>query len=280
MYKESKWAKEIISGQDKNGLWGYFHTLSEPKKTPLTTEQALRRLLNLGFTIHDEPIQKTVAYMHDCLAGKKKMPDRDEVTHDWGIFTQLMLSTWIRKFTKEDAYANEIAKTWGEIISFAFQSGKYIQSDYLTAYTQTFNQKARGGRLVDFVSFYQVSLIPDYLDTKIEQAVFDYIFSYQHGIYYIYQNPLNVLPENFMSKAASKYLAAIELLSMFPHNKEKLARVINWLNENKLQDGKWDMGSNVKDAIYFPLSDSWNKKDTRISDCTFRIECLLNKLSR
>lgn len=54
MYKNSKWSKEIISLQKEEGLWGYFHTLSEPDKYPITTEQALRRLLILGYTIEDE----------------------------------------------------------------------------------------------------------------------------------------------------------------------------------------------------------------------------------
>ena len=46
MYKESKWAKEILSLQKGDGSWGSnFHSLSIPtRKYPLTTEQALRRL--------------------------------------------------------------------------------------------------------------------------------------------------------------------------------------------------------------------------------------------
>ncbi len=44
MYRDSRWSKEIISLQDKDGRWGYFHTLSEPNRYPITTEQALRRL--------------------------------------------------------------------------------------------------------------------------------------------------------------------------------------------------------------------------------------------
>jgi ribosomal-protein-alanine N-acetyltransferase len=103
MYKNSKWSKEIIALQNEDGLWGYFHTLSDPSKNPITTEQALRRLQILGYTIDDACIQKTVQYMHDCLIGKKDMPDRREKTHDWDIFTQLMLSTWIRRFTKDDS---------------------------------------------------------------------------------------------------------------------------------------------------------------------------------
>jgi hypothetical protein len=65
MYKDSRWSKEILSLQNEEGLWGYFHTLSDPKKHPITTEQALRRLQVLGYTIDDVCIQKAVQYMHD-----------------------------------------------------------------------------------------------------------------------------------------------------------------------------------------------------------------------
>lgn len=71
-YKNSKWASEIISLQKDDGSWGYFHSLSNPsKQNRITTEQALRRLERLGFTINDEPIYKAVSYMQDCLVGKK-----------------------------------------------------------------------------------------------------------------------------------------------------------------------------------------------------------------
>ena len=70
-YKNSKWALEIIELQREDGSWGYFHTLSNPsKRYPITTEQAIRRLEILGYTIDDEPILKAVSYMHDCLVGR------------------------------------------------------------------------------------------------------------------------------------------------------------------------------------------------------------------
>lgn len=278
MYKNSKWSNEIISLQNKDGLWGYFHTLSDPNKHPITTEQALRRLQILGYTIDDICIQKTVKYMHDCLIGKKEMPDRREKTHDWDIFTQLMLSTWIRRFTKDDASANTVAGTWANIISSAFQSGIYSHEEYLSAYKQAFSQKAQGGRLIDFVSFYQVSLVADCLDKRIECAVFDYMINHEIGIYYIYDEPICHLPEIFASKKSSRYIRAIELLSDYNNNLSKLTFVIEWLDEHKNMDNKWDMGSSVKDFISFPLSDSW-VKEARINDCTLRIEKLINKIN-
>ena len=51
MHKESKWAKNIIAMQESDGKWGCFHSLSQFYHSPITTEQALRRLERLGYTI-------------------------------------------------------------------------------------------------------------------------------------------------------------------------------------------------------------------------------------
>jgi hypothetical protein len=194
-----------------------------------------------------------------------------------GIF-MLMLSTWIRRFTKDDREANTVANRWAEIISFAFRSGAYSHEDYLSAYYRMFSQKAYGGRLIDFVNFYHVSLIADCLEEEIESAVFNYIIMHETGIYYIYNEPVCHLPAVFTSKNSSRYIRAIELLSEYKHNLTKLSFVVEWLNEHKDIDNKWDMGTSVKDFISFPLSDSWNK-EARIKDSTFRIEQLISKIS-
>jgi hypothetical protein len=82
-YKDGKWAKKIISLQHDDGSWGYFHSLSNPiPQRPMTTEQALRRLDILGFTIDDKPIKNAVKYMNDCLIGKNKIPDCEEKIHN------------------------------------------------------------------------------------------------------------------------------------------------------------------------------------------------------
>lgn len=280
MYKQTRWAEEIIALQQKDGKWGYFHTLSEPNKNPITTEQALRRLQILGYTIEDSCIEKAVVYMHDCLTGKKETPDRVEKLHDWGIFTKLMLSAWIRRFTNRDDEANKIARDWSTIISASFRSGTYRQSDFFYEYKNVFTKEARGGRLIDFVSFYPVSLIADTLENTVENLVFEYILKYPAGVYYMgYDKPASTLPKFFNSKETSSYLGTIELLSRFKNNCHKLKFVTDWLNENKSADGKWDMGSSVKDNIYFPLSDSWRQKETRITDCTYRIKKLINTLN-
>lgn len=278
-YRNSRWAREILSLQNIDGSWGCFHTLSEPGKSPITTEQALRRLLILGYSIVDEPIQRCVSYMNDCLLGKKQIPDRREKVHNWDIFTSLMLSAWIRKITKDCDSANKIAQIWTDIISYAFEDGEYNREKNIAAYQSAFAVKPKGGRLIDFVNFYQVSLISDCLDERTEAAVFDYILNYNSGIYYIYESRLSVTPEVFDSKKASRYLGAIELLANYKRSRGKLNFVIEWLNANRNENGKWDMGRSVNDKVYFPLSDNWRHKSAREADCTYRIEKLIKEIS-
>ena len=279
-YKNSKWAAQIIDLQKDDGSWGYFHTLSKPSKSNrLTTEQALRRLEILGYTINDKPIYKAVSYMQDCLTGKKEIPDRREKVHNWDIFTSLMLSTWIRRFLKDDHIANEVAQRWAEIISRAFEKGSYDHDIYVDTYKKVFDLKPKGGRLLDFANFYHVSLLSDALDDKTALALIDYILQHQSGIYYIYGKQISVLPQTFKSLEASRYISAVELLAGYrnPGCREKLMFVAEWLNANKEDDGNWDMGPSVKDGVQFPLSDSWRKKELRVKDCTYRISNLIEK---
>lgn len=279
MHKHGKWAKAILALQEEDGKWGYFHSLSQFYHSPITTEQALRRLERLGFTEEDECIRRALSYMNDCLTGKNKIPDREEKVHDWGIFTSLILSAQIRRFTNKNEAANAIAEKWSKIITEAFKSGVYDHASYVSAYREIFGMKPGGGRLIDFLNFYPVSLVAGCLNEHTEKALVAYALSKENGIYYIYDKPLNLLPESFQSKEAVRYLSAIELLSKYKSAISALDFVRQWLIKNQRPDGTWDMGKDVNDKIHFPLSDDWRKKENRIKDCTEYVETLITALT-
>ncbi len=279
MHKDGKWAKAIIALQEEDGKWGYFHSLSQFYNSTITTEQALRRLEMLGFTEKDECIQRALTYMNDCLTGKNKIPDREEKVHDWGIFTSLILSTQIRRFTNKNETANAVAAKWAKIITEAFKSGVYDHHAYVAAYHETLGMKPGGGRLIDFMNFYPISLVAGCLDEHTEKALVEYALSKENGIYYIYDKPLHILPENFQSKETIRYLSAIELLAKYKSAIDKLGFVRKWLIENQRPDGKWDMGKAANDKIRLPLSDDWRKKETRVKDCTEYVEALIKALT-
>lgn len=279
MHKDGKWARHIISLQEDDGKWGWFHSLSQFYNSPITTEQALRRLERLGYTIEDATIQKAVSYMDDCLTGKRTIPDRVEKLHDWNIFSSMILATWIRRFTPDNQNANKIANQWASIISHAFANGIYDHKEYITAYQDTWGIRPNGGRLIDFVSFYPISMLRGCLDRQAENALVYYVLNKEDGIYYIYDKKLAQLPCCFESRETSRYLGAIELLAEYQYAREQLAFVADWLIGQKNENGTWDLGKTANDKVYFPLSDDWRKESTREADCTERIGALLRTIS-
>ena len=280
-YKDGKWAKKILELQNKDGSWGFFHTLSKPtSKQPMTTEQALRRLEILGFSINDIPIQKTVKYLHNCLIGKEKISDYYEKGSDWRSYLDLMLSTWINRFTSENKDANKISEKWREIINISFNEKQFNQQKYELMYNKILSPE-KGKRIWGFMNFYGISILSNKLDVKIEEAFFDYVISYPSGIgYFGYNKPINNLPNEFKSKRTSDYLRMIELLISYTNKKckEKLNFIKIWLENNQIDKNRWDLGKNSKDNILFPLSDSWRKDEDRIIDCSFIVNKIIKKL--
>ena len=278
MHKEGKWAKQIIEWQNADGGWGDYHSLAVAGNSRITTEQAVRRLERLGCTIEDECIQKAVQYMSDCLVGKKTIPDRVEKCHDWNVFTSLILSAGIKRFTKDCPAANKVAGQWAEIVTAAFADGSYHYGKYVEAYKSIL--KPNGGRIIGIENYYPVSLLCDCLDEKTECAFVEHILNFDRGIYYIYDNKLTVPPQTFQSRDASRYLGAMELLVRYKHSRHKLGFVADWLYANRSANGNWDMGQTVNDKVYFPLSDDWRKQETRETDCTERINAFMKELVR
>lgn len=275
---ETKHVKDILSLQQSNGSWGFFHSLSMPDQYPMTTEQALRRLRILGLDYNDLPIKKAVQYMEGHLLGELEFPDRKEKVHNWTIFTQLMAAAQIRQFHPASKPAMKIANKWKDIIEYSFSGQGYSQERYEEAYKSVHSLKPKGGRLVDFMNFYPLALLQGLLTEETERKMLDYALSHPQGVYYIHDKCMNSLPASFTSKEANRYLNAVELLSGYKCVKSKLSFVSEWLLDNVGDDGFWDMGPSVRENIVFPLSDSWRKALNRKIDCTVRIISLLDKI--
>jgi hypothetical protein len=277
----SKWVRDILALQHGDGSWGYFHSLSSPtKERPMTTEQALRRLLVLGLDTTDAPIQRATAYLESALPGQIQTPDRVEKTHRWDIYMPLMLAAWLHHLSPANEPALATAHRWARIIGHAFSGDGYDQSLYLEAYREVFDDTPhpKAGRLNDFVHFYPLRLLCGVLPHDTVQKMLSYVIGHPPGIYYIYEGPVAAPPEDFHSRQAGRYLAALELLSEYPQAGPVLSFAADWLT-GQMVDGKWDMGTLVKDGVYFPLSDSWRSSGTRMIDCTVRILALLTRLS-
>ena len=122
--------------------------------------------------------------MSDCLSGKNTTPDRREKIHDWDVFTALILSTWIRRFTSDNTAANMTAEQWAAVVTAAFEKGTFDRKAYETAYRDIL--RPSGGRLLNPANFYPVSLLNGCLNIEAEEAFVEWLITQEDGIYYIY----------------------------------------------------------------------------------------------
>ena len=278
---QSKWIQKIVELQHADGSWGYFHSLSQPtKKQTMTTEQALRRLRILGLTAEYEPVRRALEYTEKCFTGELSIPDRTEVKPDWPLFLNIVFATWLRLFVPKHELAAAVTAKWADIIESAFESGSFEQTRYDEAYRAALRPQGKHiFYFKSFVNFYPLALLPGALSPETERRMFDYIMDFPGGVYYFgYTRPVSELPPVFASVETSRYLAMLELLSQYGAAREKLAFAVDWLINNKDENGQWDLGAKANDGIYFPLSDSWRNAEDRKRDCTVRIERLMKQL--
>lgn len=279
MVLQSKWVNDIIQLQWEDGSWGQFHSMSQFSQSPITTEQALRRLLILGLDKHDEVIRKALIYMEKYLVGESELRDRKEKKHDWDMLTRLFVATWILKIDPSNYLAKGIAKDWAKIITHAFSGDEYNHNAYKEAYYEV-HKSPKEKYMWGFENFYLVSILIGMLSSDIESKFLDYVINSKNGIYYIHNRCPKELPSSFCLKIASSYINTHELLSSYTCAKLKLQYFTDWVTNNISEDGFWDMGQLVRDKIQFPLSNSWREPINRKIDCTVRIQRILSKLNK
>jgi hypothetical protein len=282
MSDRNKWVQKILELQHEDGSWGFFHSLSQPtKEQPMTTEQALRRLQILGLTAADEPIRRALNYIEGCLNGQNSIPDRAEKQPDWGLFVEIILSTWLKIFIPEHEQALSMAERWAEVINKTFAAGSYDQSTYEQAYRDILRPQGKKVHYFKrFINYYPLMLLQGMLKPEIEGRMLEHVLNWPEGIYYISSCPLNKPPAVFASRETSRYIAMLEILSGYSTAPDKLDFAVRWLKSNRDENGQWDLGPQANDGLYFPLSDSWRRAASRRADCTARIEKLLKSLGQ
>lgn len=277
---KTMWTEDIVALQHADGSWGHFHSLGAPtRQNPLTTEQALRRLLVLGMTQQDAPMQRALAYLHGVLAQQITPPDRREGVLNWDYFEAMMAATWIKLLSPQDTEAAKVAAFWADIITEATVDGCFAEDDrYRQAYRSRIPRLSGREREIGAAQFYMVNLLWGMLPPAVERAYVAYLLGHETGIYYVYGHRLDAVPARFDTCEASHYLAALECLSGYASAREALRFAVDWIMANRQPDGTWDLGPAAKDGIYLPLSGAWRTAQARQRDCTARVRRVLEKL--
>ena len=274
----SKVVKRITDQQLSDGSWDRFHTLSARSTTRITTENAIRRLLVLGLGKKDIPLQKAFSYMEQYLLRQIDYRDHKESFSDWREINELFTATWMLEIDSTSSIAGKVADKWASLITKCFGGPLFNYMNYLAAFQEIFNVKA-GKRVWNIESFHIVSIVRNRLDPLIEDRFIRHILNDDRGLYYMPSSgKLASIPSEFMSRSAVSFVWSHHLLSRYPSYSKYSVEVYDWLMANQSDDGLWDFGSNAKDDVFLPYSDSWRKKINRKIDSTILVQRYLQSI--
>jgi len=263
----------LESIQNPDGGFGRFHSMSKDKE--ITTEKALRRFWFLNLNKDTPIVNKCLEYVKKCLDKEIVIPDRREKVINWDVFEELMFASWLNLFEIKDEKILSIQLKWKEVIELSIINDKFDYFEYKKQYRIMFGKQ--GLREITPSNFYMVCLLKDFLSPLKKHAYFQYVM--EKGIYYIYSKNLFELPKIFDSKDTIHYLVAIKLIKPYA-NEGDLNFVLSWLNENRKQNGNWEMPSLKSDGIIFPTSSNWRKIENKLSDINSFINGIVLTLTK
>jgi hypothetical protein len=290
---KSRWVQELEREQWRDGSWGRFHTVdTKVKQRIATTEDGVSRAIALGLDASHPVLQKAAKYIACILDGTLEWHDWREVSWGqswWESGVQLLSAATLAQIQPNLKILDAVWNLWFRIVHRAFPSGQYNREREIQAHLELRGIKdiseyarksiMKRGALGSF-SKYHVALLgsrADRLPHQLEKAYLTKIWN--HGIGYLGVPPA-MSPVRLLKKTPlhfESWLSSIELLTPFRSWRTHAQKPVDWLWEQRSQEGRWDFGPKSSRSTYFPLSESWRKKKNREFDWTTRVLVLLRK---
>lgn len=274
--KASKWYKQLTDEQWQNGSWGRFHTQdtkSSLKQKFTTTENALKRALELSLDKNDEIINKSVHLMERYIKGQEDWLDTNEQHSGFHIAFRTIIAANLSLFdpmhplvqSKKEACANNLTN--------AFLNG--------TLNEEVWEQEIKKNNEIFLKPFtgYVIWLLQNnkFLDTGVERDFLSYIWNRKEGIYYRTDCP-PLEKEYLESKKFGSWLTGLETLcdfSLFPEfmNKGISSHLLDEIHRLMYNDITLPNAQ----SIFSHYSENWSKKQLRKNDMILRILRILVK---
>jgi len=273
---KSRWVLELGQEQKEDGGWGRFHSTTRIKGKIKTTEAAVERGLALGLEASNPIFRTTVSYLSHLLDGRIDFPDPPERNNRWSTGKQLFVAATLAKLCPTLSVLDDAWKLWTTIAMRTFTSGKYDPDAEIRAHLLLTGASIKNSYLV-LNNRYQLALLGSRatkLPRDVEEALFAWAWHKKDGIGYL-GIPLFSLPNSFTSGMMDRWFTSLELLLCFPSWYRFAEDTIGWLWAQRNQEGLWDFGRRASMSVYFPLSESWRKRQNRQHDWSTRVLALL-----
>ncbi len=273
---KSQWIRELQEEQRRDGSWGRFHSAMKSKGKIVTTEAAVERGLALGLTASDPIFRATTNYLSRLIEGTIKFPDPPERNNRWTTGTQLFAASTLARITPKLTVLDKPWKLWATIAKQTFAAGGYDPQAEIRAHQTLTGASVKNSYLV-LSSRYQLALLgarATNLPTNLEKAIVEWVWRKKDGIGYL-EIPLSNPPSRFTPGMLDRLFTSLEILSYFPSWRKFAGDLITWLWARRNTEGLWDFGPRASMSVYFPLSESWRRRQCRQHDWSTRVLALL-----
>ncbi|MBY8990117.1 MAG: hypothetical protein KGD58_05140 [Candidatus Lokiarchaeota archaeon] len=280
---QSKWVIDILDEQRENGSWGRFHSQNTKlKQKYVTTEVALHRCAVMGLAKQDLPIQKAIDYMEKVLQGNIVWEDGREKSEAWDAGVAVITASTLAEWCPNHSLVLPIRMMWQDIVKESFENSQYNPSLEVAA-QQKYHHISSDFYYIG--SLYAVRLLSTGKNEKekqfsrdFEKVYLKWLWTRESGMGYVSQNRLADLPVEVTYKSIRSKLKALELLAGFSSTSSICQDFIQWLWNNREEDGLWDFGPKGAEKIELPLSENTRYKINRKIDYSVRILSILHKV--
>lgn len=275
----SNWYTELARSQSPDGSWGRFHSRNSTLKLPFpTTELALYRARSLGLGKKDELVGRSLRLMEDILNNKVSWQDPAEKHEGWAINTRFITAATLALFDPTNILLTELVERWVQVVNATFANGAYDAWAEQKAHLEINNIHTKGKylKLAGLYPLILLSLPAVKLEQSIEAALMNWVSEKFAGIYYVYGARMLVPPAPTNPHFHS-WLNGLDLLCRFPTGRELCAPLLNWLWQERSEDGDWDFGAAARRDLAFPLSENWKNATDRKIDCSIAVLSLMRK---
>ena len=268
--------RELYDAQDAEGGWGRLKDKDYAAKDVFPTSLvALERCRYIGVTMDDRDVLiRAQEYLETFLHGTSR--ERFRPTNERVIpWNRAIFCIALEAIEHGNPLCDRTYGEWLFIASRAFEDGEYSYDREAAAQHEIF--ATREERLVP-MKFSLLLKRRENISAALEAAMLRHYGGYanDHGHFWA-ECPAH-LPADFVGKKTRRWFHSFHYINQFNGSALYLADAIDWLLENRRDDGIWDWGSQTKDPWgYFGyFSCTRNHAHNRVVDCSVEVLSFLS----
>lgn len=189
--RESKWYRQLENGMLEDGSYGRFHTMDSKDKTGRvfkTTEEAIRRMKDVGLSASDKLVQKVCNIMCKYITGEANWSDRIEKHYGFEKALNSMVGANMALLEDTSEETQRYKKLCAFYIEESFHGGEFFQMDIWNR----MNYDNYDFMLKPFtVHILWLLNNNPYISEKILHKFMYLVLTREEGIYYLYDNMIS-----------------------------------------------------------------------------------------